>query len=411
MTVAASVRRSPTAGPLRNPLFLGWLGGHGISLVGDQMYFLAFAWAAARLDDPFLTSLAVGAGSTPRALLLLFGGALADRVGLRRVMLVADALRLVVMAVAAAASGLSGTPLALLVTVAVVFGVVDAAYLPAARAFPTQLLPAEQLPKAAGMRQLIDRAAGMAGAPLGALAVATGGFTLACVVNALSFAVSLAILWRLRPVAPPPPPARGSLLADTWTGLRYVAGVPLLRAVLLGATAVEFSITGAVTVGVALRAAGEGWGVAGQGWVVGALAAGAGVGAAVATLVKSWPRPGVTLFVATALQGGCVAAIGLGELPVAVAAAAALGVLAGIASALYGGLVMANTAAAYQGRVAALTTFQSQGLTPVAFALFGLAVSQFGLTAAFVGCGVLELLASGVAFVSPAVRRASFARS
>ncbi|HTA65989.1 MAG TPA: hypothetical protein VK753_10840, partial [Xanthomonadaceae bacterium] len=71
--------------PLRNANFRRWLVGGTISLFGDQFYLVALPWLVLQQTG---SAVAMGAimmaGAVPRALLMLMGGALSDRVSARR---------------------------------------------------------------------------------------------------------------------------------------------------------------------------------------------------------------------------------------------------------------------------------------------------------------------------------------
>ena len=69
-----------------------WVVSTGISQAGDVAWMIGLAWTAAKIGSATETGLVVGIGTLPRALMLLFGGALADRLDARRVM-VADERR------------------------------------------------------------------------------------------------------------------------------------------------------------------------------------------------------------------------------------------------------------------------------------------------------------------------------
>ncbi|MEJ5946923.1 hypothetical protein WDZ17_16635, partial [Pseudokineococcus basanitobsidens] len=80
MTVTAP----PTRAAYRDLNVLRWIAGLFLSLLGDQVFFIALAWTATQVASPAVAGLVVAAGAVPRAVLMLGGGALADRAGPRR---------------------------------------------------------------------------------------------------------------------------------------------------------------------------------------------------------------------------------------------------------------------------------------------------------------------------------------
>src|ERR1700757_3348207 len=75
-----------------------WIGG-GISGLGDQFYLIALPWLVLQLTG---SNLAVGTvlmcAAIPRAVLMLAGGALSDRIAPRRVMLTTASTRTIFVA-------------------------------------------------------------------------------------------------------------------------------------------------------------------------------------------------------------------------------------------------------------------------------------------------------------------------
>ena len=75
-----------------------WLG-QGTSLLGDQFAFIALPWLVLRLtNDPLALGLTLALGGIPRALIMLIGGAIADRFPARAVMLASDIVRMLLVA-------------------------------------------------------------------------------------------------------------------------------------------------------------------------------------------------------------------------------------------------------------------------------------------------------------------------
>ncbi|HZI59027.1 MAG TPA: MFS transporter, partial [Verrucomicrobiae bacterium] len=80
--------------PLRNSNFrMLWIGSF-ISALGDQFYLVALPWVVLQLTG---SAVAVGtilmAVAIPRAVLMLFGGALTDRISARKIMMNAASAR------------------------------------------------------------------------------------------------------------------------------------------------------------------------------------------------------------------------------------------------------------------------------------------------------------------------------
>ncbi|WP_159394136.1 MFS transporter, partial [Streptomyces sp. NRRL S-495] len=192
---------SAAARPALPAPYLRWLAGAQLGALGDAALAFALGWAAAAHGGA-AAGLVLTVITVARTVLVLVGGAVADRLGARRVMLAGDAVMLAATLALAAAAGLLGTPLRLLLLAALVIGVVDAFYLPASGSMPRLLVDAGQLPRALALRQAGGQLAALLGAPLGGALVAAGGLPGAALVDAASFAVLLLVLLLL-PVSDP----------------------------------------------------------------------------------------------------------------------------------------------------------------------------------------------------------------
>ena len=412
--MSAPGRLGAPGGTVAHPAYrdvnvLRWLTGFATSLVGDQVYFVALAWAAVQVAEPAQVGLVMAAGSVPRLLLMLVGGVLADRWGAKRLMIGSDVVRTAVMAVTAIGLATSTPSVAALVVVAVLFGLVDALFLPAVGSLPPRLVEPDELARLQAMRDLVQRGAIVLGAPLGGWVVATHGVAAAFAVNAVTFAVSVLALaaTRLRPAPVQPANGKAAVLGEVVGGLRYVRHSPLLLPLLVTAGVSELGFTGSFNVGVPLLAASSGWGASGVGLLVGAFGLGAALTTLALVVLGRVPRAGLAVGVAVCMMSLAVAGIGLAPTRTAAAVAGlALGLCAGVAGSLFGALLLAETDGAYLGRVVSLSSLASFGGIPVSYALTGALAGVFGPTSTFVGGGLVSLCAGVYALSAPAVRRA-----
>ncbi len=404
--------RRPRTSALRNRAFGRYLGGFGFSLLGDQIWFVALAWAASRLGDSTQTSLVIAAGSIPRAVLLLLGGTLADRFGALPVALRSQVGRIITMAVAVTATlAIGDANMWVLLGIAVTFGALDAAHMPAVAALPPQLLDNDNLPSGQGLVQTLERAALVAGAPVGGLVVALGGLSAAAATNLVLFTAALVVLRGLR-LRAPGPAAETTKPLGTWhslaDGLRYAARDPVLRGVLIIVTVLNLGLAGPLNVGLALLAKDRDWNASRYGWTLSAFAAGAVAGALLIAAQRRPKKPAMAGLLWVAGGSLALASVPLaGHLLLVMAAVSAVGFASGPASALLLGLVQARTKHAYLGRIMALINFSALGLTPVSYTLFGLLADLTALSVAFLTCAGLILVATCAALGSTAIRTAS----
>ncbi|WP_327380406.1 MFS transporter [Streptomyces sp. NBC_01212] len=395
---------------------LRWLTAHTASLVGDSVYFVALGWSAQKAAGPAEVGLVMAAGALPRALLMLVGGVVADRFDPRRVILGSDVLRCLLILSVAAGIALSAPALWMLVAVALVFGAVDALFVPAIGALPPRITGPGQLARVSGMRSLSMRLSQIAGPPIGGLAMGLGGAAAAFTVAGLLFALSLPFLstMRVRPLEKPggEQPENGTVRQDLLDGLRYIRRHRLVGPLVVVGALCEVGLVGTLNVGMILLNAERGWGPSGYGWIVSGFGAGAAAGAALLSVVGRLPRAGLllagTLLVSSA---GAVSIALVPALWIAVAMALVTGLCAGTFGGVNNALVQAATDPAYLGRVTSVVMLAMVGLAPLGYPLVGAAIGAWGSAPVFVGCGAFACLGVAVVLASGAVRRAELPRA
>ncbi|MFI9002529.1 MFS transporter [Streptomyces sp. NPDC053541] len=412
--MTAATVAEPTSRPAaRSPQVLRWLGAYTASTLGDSVYYLALSWAAVSSGSPAQAGLVMTVAAVPRALLMLVGGVLADRLGPRRVVIASDTVRCLSALGLAAILFLSLPGLWVLAAVAVVFGTVDALFLPAVGALPPRIADRDQLARVQGMRGLAYRMGAVLGSPLGGLAVALGGSATAFTVAGVLFALSLPLLCALK-LRPLPTEERtdGTALRDLADGLRYLRRHRVLGPLMIVVLLADLGFVGPLNVGLALLAQQRGWGASGIGWILFGFGAGAGAASLLLTVCGRVPRAGAVsgwTMVLGALSIGALAHVPL--LPAAVGVALSVGLLAGLSGALCNALLQTECDPAYLGRVSAVSSLCSLGLAPLTFPLTGAAIGLWGAGPVFaVSAGVCAL--SGVyALLVPALRTAELPRS
>jgi DHA3 family tetracycline resistance protein-like MFS transporter len=142
--------------PLRHRDFRLLWAGMTVSLVGDGIFLIAMAWQAYELwNAPAALSL-LGIGMTiPTIAFLLPAGVLSDRLDRRSLMLAADVVRAVVVAVLAALSLTGLLTFWELFAIVAVYGVGTAFFTPAFEAIVPDIVPASDLPAANSLDQFV----------------------------------------------------------------------------------------------------------------------------------------------------------------------------------------------------------------------------------------------------------------
>jgi MFS family permease len=400
MSGAAPVRDAAGIPPLgRDRRVHAWILSGAVSEAGDVAWYVGLAWSAAQVASPAGAGLVMGIGALPRALILLFGGALADRLDARRTMIAANLGRIVVLVGAALMVAAAGVSMALLLTVAILFGAVDALYNPASGTLPRRMVRSDDLVRLAATRQLANRLAVFVGAPLGGLLVAQGGLVAVMVADAVSFGViALALAFVVRPRFPRPAPSGHSIRRDLSAGFGYLRRDRVARTLVIAFFGLNLCVGPVLAVGLVQRVHLDGWGSAALGWFQACSGISAAVGALVALRWKprSPARAGLLLLILQA--AGCVM---IGVVPRAgvFVAMAMIGFTAGLASAFLSGAFQQTIEPAFLGRTSSIVSLSDEALMPVAMTGFGALIS---LTDVAVACALL-----GTAFAALMVWSAS----
>src|ERR1700747_2075604 len=192
-----SLRRR--TGILAIPSFRRFYAGYATSLLGSSMSTVAIAWAV--LDNGGSATglgFVFAANVVSQVLILPFAGAIADRLGRRRVMLAADALRCAAQASLAGAVFAGRPALWVFVLLAWLEGTGEAFFTPALDALTVEIAPRDQLGNANALFGLATSATRIAGPALGGLLVALTGPGAVVAADAASYAVSVLALSFIR---------------------------------------------------------------------------------------------------------------------------------------------------------------------------------------------------------------------
>ncbi|MFD8013217.1 MFS transporter [Streptomyces sp. NPDC058955] len=393
----------------RSPQVLRWLGAYTASTLGDSVFYLALSWSAVSGGTPAQAGLVMAVAAVPRALLMLFGGVIADRLGPRRVVIASDAVRCLVTLGLAAALFLASPGLWALAAVALVFGTVDALFLPAVGALPPRIAARDQLARVQGMRGLAYRTGAIVGSPLGGLAVAVGGTATAFGIAGLLFAFSLPLLaaLRLHPLPREEEARDGTALRGLADGLRYLRGHRVLGPLMIVVLLSDLGFVGPLNVGLAVLSEQRGWGASGIGWVLAGFGVGAGAASLLLTVRGHVPRTGLVMGWTMMIGAGSIGALAfLPQLALAVAVALSVGLLAGLSGALCNALIQTECDPAYLGRVSAVASLGSLGIAPLSYPVTGAAIGAWGPGPVFVVSAAVCALSGVYALAVRAVRRA-----
>jgi MFS family permease len=390
--------------PSFRPLFLG----RTTSLIGDGIAPVALAFAVLDLTGSATDlGLVLAAHSLVTIALVLVGGVYADRLSPRLAMLGADLVR-VVSTGAIAALLLAGVAeiwqLALLYAID---GAATAFFNPAADALVPQVVPAARLQDANALLNFSRSAGRFAGPALAGIVLALGSPGTALAVDAATFAVSAACLFRVR--APRRASvSEGSFVADLRHGWSEFSARTWLWSIVLGAAVINaiffpaFQVLGP-TVARAELGGSSAWALIAAAFGVGAMA-----GGVIALSLR--PRHPLLLSESLVVLFALPIALLAGPSPLALVALGAFiaGLVTCIASIFYETMAAQHIPAESLSRVYAYDWFGSLALEPLGLVLIGPLALGLGTSPTLWGAAALMVLCQIAVILVPSVRRLEY---
>ncbi|HEY2037230.1 MAG TPA: MFS transporter [Steroidobacteraceae bacterium] len=405
--------------PFSNRDFRLLFGGSAISMVGDQFTLIALPWLVLQVTgNPAQLGLVLAAMALPRAVFMLIGGAVVDRLSPRRVLLTARGANAVLAGLLAALVLAGVIHMWMVYVLAFTIGLCTAFAYPAGGSILPQIVEPAQLQMANSMIMGMRQLSMLIGPALAGLLIAAGsadrgagvhGTGLAFAVDAVSFLFSVASLLVIRIASDRDSRApAGGVFSQVWEGFRALSQDLQLRSFIAYMALVSVLVVGPLQVGLPLFAKMRlTQGAAAFGWLMTANGSGMLLGSvmsgAVTRLVRG--RLGVMILSLDAAAGLALAVLSAVH---SVLTAAALLVLTG----LFAGTVQIaiitwlqrRVPQAMLGRIMSIVFFTFLGLAPLAAALAGGLLKLISLTQLFVGAGLALTAVALLCLTRPSLR-------
>jgi MFS family permease len=379
--------------------------GATTSLLGDQFALIATPWLVLRLTgDPLVLGIVLALEGVPRAIFMLLGGAITDRISSRLVMLISDIIRFILTGLMAFVIFTGTVQIWMLYAFGLGFGLVAGFAIPAENSIVPMLVEEQDLQAGNSIMMGITQLVGfvgptVAGILIGRYSSSFLGIGLAFALDTVSFAVSATCLWLIRTAIRCQPsgdsPAKESVWASILTGMKYLWNDKVFRLMFLVLTGVNFLLIGPLMVGIPVLANQRlPEGAVAFGMLMSAFAGGNLVGYLIA---GSLPRPsGTTMRMIMIIL---IAAFGivigsLGFIPstwVDFSLLLLLGLGNGYIAIILFTWMQTRTPKEMLGRMMSILMFSNTGLVPVSQAISG-AVSKWNLTLLFTSAGGLVVL-------------------
>lgn len=385
--------------PLRHESYRWLFGTLVVSLLGAGLLIVALVWQVVALGGgPSALSAVTSASAVGMLVTTLLGGALADRIPQKRILLGVEVVQSAAIGVIAALSLTGLLDIWHLSAVSLITGLAAGLYYPAYSALLPSLLPADDLLAANGLegvlRPTLVQAAGPA---LASALIALSSPGLALLAAAIAALGAALLVVRL-----PATPVRRELvdtgqhpvaavLADVREGWVYMIRTPWLLATLLYASVMILVMMGPFEVLVPFAIKDMAGGGPGEhAFVLAAF----GIGGALGSLtVASFRLPRRYLTVMNLLWGiGCIPLVAFGvssQVWVMVVAGFVMGAMFNGGMVIWGTLLQRRVPPALLGRVSSLDFFVSLAFMPVSMALAGPVSELIGLRATFLIAGLV----------------------
>ena len=394
-------------GPLRRyPAFRRLFIGQTISIFGSEIAAVAAPFQLYQLTH---STLQVGLLSLcelfPLLTLTIVGGAIADAVDRRRLLLVTEVLLALVATGFAVNASLDEPQVwAIYVLVTLAMSVFSLGVAGMNSVIP-RLVAREELTAAIAIENVYGSTTNVAGPALGGLLIAVLGLRGAYLLDAATFSASLWSVWRL----PPLPAAHDAERPSFQTiaeGFRFVRQKKVLLGMfLVDSNAMVFGMPRALFPALALHRFNGGAGI------LGLMYAAPYAGALVASLLSGWighvRRQGLIVAIAAALWGVAIAAFGFADsLWLALLLLAAAGAADNVSAVLRGTILWAVTPDSLRGRVSGIEFAQVAATPALGNVEAGLVASLTSLRVSIVSGGIVCVLGTVViALAVPALIR------
>lgn len=355
---------------------------------------------------PFYLGLMGLARAVPGLAFTLVGGAIADRVDRRRLLVITQTTMAVNAAVLAL---LTYAGLAALWNILIATVIQSAAFAfdnPARQSMVPRVVPRHILPSAIGLQSASFNGSSIIGPLIAGLLYLPLGVAGLLAVNALSFAAIIGALFTMRPVPPAGAHAAHSLLESVLEGARYIRRQPTMVWVLVMAASVFIAAGPANTLLPAVAGETVFNGVSWLALLLAAMGLGSFTGSFGTMNIGRVRRPGRLLVLAAISNGVMLIIFALSANPIV---AMIFAFLTGASGTLMAGMgnnmMQASTDDAYRGRVMSVWAITFIGLMPIGQLALGSLGSLLGIHAALVVGGAVAVAAGLYGLVRvPALR-------
>jgi MFS family permease len=281
--------------------------GQLVSMFGSMITYVAVPMQVFELTR---SSFAVGMLGVvqliPLLLFALWGGAVADAMDRRRLLVISEFLMAAGSAVLVANSFLASPSVVLIFIVSAAMSAVNGFHRPALDAMTPRLVDRDDLTAVSALNMIRFNSSAIAGPALGGICIATLGYSVTYLIDVLTFVVSLVALAAIRSM-PPSSDAGPAGIESIIEGLNYARSRPeLVGTYVVDMVAMTFAMPMALFPAMSVN-----WGGAAA---AGSLYSAMSVGSLLTALLSGWTskiqRHGAAVVIAAALWGFAIVGFG-----------------------------------------------------------------------------------------------------
>lgn len=383
---------------LRHRNYQLFFGGQLISLIGTWMDQVAESWLVYRLTgSSLLLGMVSFAGQIPVFLLAPIGGAVADRLNRRTILVMTQSSMMVLAFILATLTLTHVVQVWHVVLLAALMGVVNAFDIPARQAFVVDMVAREDLVNAIALNSSMFNGARVIGPAVAGIVVAVVGEGWCFFANAVSFIAVIAGLIMMKHL-PPRRSIEGSALENIVEGFRFVAQTGPIRAMMLllglvSFTAMPYAVLMPIFADQILHGGAKALGI-----LMGASGLGALGGAVTLAMRKSVRGLGKWIAIACSSFGACLIFFAFSRLMwLSVLLLIPMGFSVMLQMASSNTLVQSMVPDRLRGRVMAVYSMMFMGMAPLGALLAGSVAHAIGAPLTVAMGGIVSIL-GGIVF-------------
>lgn len=409
---------------LRNHSDFKWLSlGAGASMLGDQLTLIAFPWLVLALtQETWVLGMVLALVGLPRAVFILLGGAIVDRLSPKSVLLYSKYINVFLLFSLSALIYMHMLTIPVLCLYALAIGIASAFAMPAGTAMLPAVVGPKHLEKANGVFMMIRQLCMFfgpltAGILLGSAQAADDNnanmLAFLFSLDGFTFVFSALTLLQVQYTAPNKKDANSShepdsILRSMMEGFTYFWENTQLRAAIFYMSATSCVVGGLIQVGLPILVQNR---LAGGGDSFGYLVAMAGFGTIIG-IIFAMKKPqigslslGITFLCADIMAGILFSGLGFVEtMSAAYALLFFVGLLTGYIQVAIFTWMQRQSSPEMMGRMMSILLFAVMGVAPVAAAAYGAVLGYVDVGMLFTASGILLAVIATIGLCIPQIR-------